>query len=425
MKKFVVIVPDGAADRHRVAGRTPLAAAATPAMDHVARAGVSGLMRTLHPDLPRESLVAQMGMLGWDPHVYYPGGRASSELLRRGDVGVREGDLVFRANLVRMEGRTLASYNADYIHDDEAVLLVGRVRDALRTEFPEVELHHCSDFRTVLVYRGAGVRPGQLCCREPHENHGAAFPPHRLVEAADPSAAGVAARLNGFLERVFVLLRGERANALLPWSPSTALRLPSFAEGTGRTGRTAILGAMDFLGGLAAAGSLEFHPVGNGRPETDYAGKGARAVRLLAEGCEFLYVHVNAPDEAAHMHDPELKVRCLERTDREVVRPIVEYFHTRPAELGALMVVPDHYSNSSPHYAGAARSAIHSLDPVPFAIWNGRDRDAVESFDEQAAREGRYGSADLDHLDLLPLLGYSAGRAAVGAAPEPAGRGAV
>lgn len=414
MRKFVVIVPDGAADLHRLPGGTPLAAAATPAMDFVARSGVSGVMRTLHPDLPRESLVAQMGMLGWDPHLHYPGGRASSELLRLGTAELGEGDLVFRANLVRMEGRTLASYNAHYVHDAEALPLVERVREALRADFPEIELRHCSDFRTVLVFRGAGVRPADLLCREPHESEGAVFPAGRIVEPAAPSAAAVAARLNAYLERVAALLAGGRADALLPWSPSTALRLPSFGEVAGREGRAAVVGAMDFLGGLAAAGGMEFHPVGNGRPETDYAAKGARAVALLAEGCDFVYVHVNAPDEAAHMHDPELKLRCLERIDRDVVRPVVEYFRARPAELGALMVVPDHYSNSSPRYAGEARSAIHSLDPVPFALWNGRDRDAVERFHEEAALGGRHAAAGLGHLDLLRLLGYSAARAAVG-----------
>ena len=118
-----------------------------------------------------------------------------------------------------------------------------------------------------------------------------------------------------------------------------------------------------------------------------------------------VFVHVNAPDEAAHMHDVALKIECLERLDAGVVRPVVEYFLARPAEMGGVMILPDHYTNSSTEFAGARRMAVHSLDPVPFALWNGRERDAVERFGEDAAADGRYAAAGLSHLDLLATLG--------------------
>jgi 2,3-bisphosphoglycerate-independent phosphoglycerate mutase len=87
------------------------------------------------------------------------------------------------------------------------------------------------------------------------------------------------------------------------------------------------------------------------------------------------------------------------------VGPVVEHFRAHPDTLGGVMVVPDHYTNSSPELSGSRRAQVHSMDPVPFALWNGRDRDAVERFGEEPALGGRYASAGLTHLDLLALLG--------------------
>ena len=404
-RRYVVVVPDGGGDRHRVGGLSPMEAAHTPYMDFLAREGVSGLMRTLYPDLPRESLVAQLGMLGWEPHRYYPGGRASCELLALNGMQLDEGDLAFRANLVRMEGRTLASYNADYIGNAEGAAVVERLRAALGDAFPDVEVRHNSDFRTVLVLRGARVHPGQLSCAEPHESQGMQFDLDRLVRGKDVAGHRVAARVNAFLREAARALADEPANALFPWSASLPLRLPSFRSNTGFPGPAGVVGAMDFLCGIARAGGMEFRKVGDGRPGTDYAGKGEMAVRLLEEGYELVYVHVNAPDEAAHMGDVELKIRCLERIDAEVLRPVVEYFLARPEELGGVVVVPDHYTNSSPELSGVQRCQVHSMDPVPFALWNGRDRDAVTRFGESPATGGRYADAGLDHLSLLSLIG--------------------
>src|SRR4026208_2270620 len=110
-KKYVLVIPDGAGDLHRLEGRWQFARARTDYADFIAREGVSGLMKTLYEDLPKESLVAQLGMLGWDPREYYPCGRASCELLALEDSYLQDDDLAFRANLVRMEGDILASYN--------------------------------------------------------------------------------------------------------------------------------------------------------------------------------------------------------------------------------------------------------------------------------------------------------------------------
>jgi 2,3-bisphosphoglycerate-independent phosphoglycerate mutase len=409
-KQYVLVIPDGAGDTDRAAGRSPLGAAAIPCWDGLAAEGICGLMQTLHPDLPRGSIVAQLGMLGWDPHRYSGHGRAVWELLALSDVQLGPQDLVFRANLVRMAERRLISYNAGFILSAAARPLVDRITAELGGEFPEFELHHNCDFRNSLVMRRAGVDPAQLVCPEPHDHEGAEFEVSRLIAGKEAASAAVAARLNRYLERVAEVLAGEPADMIFPWSASRAFTLPSFRENTGFAARPAIVGCMDFLQGIARVGGIEFCKVGNGRPDTDYAGKGAKVLELLAAGCSFVVCHVNSPDEAAHMHDRELKIRCLEAIDRHILGPLVEHFRVHPERLGGLMVVPDHYTNLM---LGPVRAEAHSLHPVPFVLWNGRDRDEVSRFDEDSVRDGWFGATPVSHLDLLSILGVAApGRAA-------------
>jgi 2,3-bisphosphoglycerate-independent phosphoglycerate mutase len=411
MRKYIVIIPDGAADRNRDLGCSPLAAARTPAMDRLAREGVSGSMQTLYVDLPRESMVAQLGMLGWDPRVYYPHGRASAELLANGGVRLRPGDLALRANFVRMEGPVLETYNADYIASDAACSLVRELRAALTERFPEFELYHQSDFRNTLVVRNARIHPREIASPEPHEGHGCEFDLRQIVVGSTEAGLSVAARINEYIFAAAGKLRGCRANALFPWSPSGIFRLPPFEKVTGFTGRTAIVGFVDFLAGIAKEGGLEFHRVGNGRPETDYEAKGKKVIELLEGDCALVICHINGPDEASHMSDVAMKVRCLERIDEWIAAPVFRYFASHPEQLGGVVVMPDHFSNIIPKGERGKRSDIHSLDAVPFALWNGRDRDHSVAFNEAEAQRGSYADAGLNHLDLLPLLfGAESGR---------------
>jgi 2,3-bisphosphoglycerate-independent phosphoglycerate mutase len=337
-KKYALIIPDGGADVHRSQGRSPLAMAHIPFSDFLASEGVGGLMQTLYSDLPKESIVAQLGMLGWDPHLYYPNGRASCELLALEDIYLKEGDLAFRANWVRMEGRVLASYNANYIFSEQSQPLVEKLNKALRAEFPDFELYHNGDFRNTLVMRDVGLEPMFLHCPEPHESHNVEFDVANLVSGRGVKGCAVAARINSYLSRSAQLLAADAANMLFPWSPSKIFYLPSFNSHTGFEGKTALVGCMDFLHGIAKAGAMDFFEVGNGRPDTDFQGKGAKTVELLSNGYDFVICHVNAPDEASHMGDLQLKIKSLEQMDKFIVRPIVEswWCDDRPRPLHQL-----------------------------------------------------------------------------------------
>src|SRR5262249_23918963 len=156
-----------------------------------------------------------------------------------------------------------------------------------------------------------------------HDSEGREFDASRLVAGTDAASRALAKLINQYLCAAARILAGRRANMLFPWSPSGRLVLPRFADHTGFQGQVGVVAAMHFLEGIARAGRLDFFRVGDGSPETDYRGKGAQTVALLASGYSFVVCHVNGPDEAAHMGDFALKVRCLEAIDREVIGPVL------------------------------------------------------------------------------------------------------
>lgn len=405
MHQYVMIVPDGAADQSSVASESPLRHAHTPYMDFIAREGATGRTQTLYDDLPKESLVAQMGMLGWDPRLYYPGGRSSCELLAH-DYDLCPGDVAFRANLATVDGDALRSYSAFGIGDEEAGRLIGRIQPDLSREYPDIVLYHHTGFRCALILSNSTASPSELVCCEPHEHEGRSVQLQQWVTARHRSAACVAERINHYLLRAAQLLTDDRANVLLPWSPSSAIRVPSFAKVNRFEKRAAVVGAMDFLCGLARAGGMSFVRVGNGSPSTDYRGKGQAAVQLLEQGYGFVCCHINGPDEASHEHNLPLKISTIELIDQHIVGPVLQYFQRFPRRLGGIMVVPDHYTNCQPYLAETGRRlSAHTADPVPFAVWNGRVQDASVAFSEMDAIGGCYGTAPVSHLDLLRILG--------------------
>jgi 2,3-bisphosphoglycerate-independent phosphoglycerate mutase len=404
-QKFVLIILDGAGDVYRDQnGRSPLGLADIPYMDKIAKKGICGKVRTLFTALPRESLVAQLGMLGWDPFKYYPYGRASAELLASGGINIGENDVAFRANFVSIKDERLISYNANYISDSKALELVEIINDCLGRRFPDIRIYHNSDFRNTLVFKDVGAHPEDFICIEPHENVNNLLELDRLVGAREKECGEVVDYLNVYLRHARKILLEEEANALMPWSASKAFRLPGFSDHTGFVGEAGIVGAMDFLHGMAIAGQLDFFKVGNGKPRTDFEGKGRKVIEMLTDGYNLVVCHINAPDEASHMQLLSLKIECLESIDRYVVRPVYEYFTENMNELGGVLIVPDHFTNVFCNTDGEKRIASHSIDPVPFALWDNENCDAAIEFTEDDADNGIFGKGPISSLSLVPLL---------------------
>ena len=401
MKKHVIVLMDGVADRADVHGKTPLEQAYTPNMDEIASVGFSGLMKTLYDDLPKGSIVAQLGMLGYDPYLYYPFGRASCEAMAL-DVELNKDDIAFRANLSTVNNGLLESYNAQYIKSCESRVLVDRINALLKERYPSFELYHNSDFRNVLVIRDAGVHPLEIECLSPHEHMGKPVAVENLIKARDEKASGFVARLNQYLCEVSGVLADESANVLIPWSPSLRLCLPLFS--LLQHGKCAIISNMDFLQGIAKKIGIEYFDVGTGSWDTEYGVKGEKIRTLLEDGYYFIICHINGPDEASHMGLMEKKIFSIEQIDEHIVSQPLHYFKEHPGELGSLVVTTDHYTITQP---SAFRNGFesHTDTPVPFAIWDALRKDEVVRFSEQAAADGLFGGDVVNHMDFFHVMG--------------------
>ncbi len=390
--KFIVILGDGMADRpiESLKGKTPLQAAHTPNMDSVAREGKNGLAITVPEGMPPGSDVANLSVMGYDPHKYYTG-RAPLEAAAMG-VKLEEDDIAFRCNLVTVEKGIMKDYSAGHITSDEGKELI---RD-LKPLMPAQRLYAGVSYRNLLVLR-AGA---DAICTPPHDITDRQIEDYLprgrdselligLMEAAKPILATHPVNLKRIAE-------GKRpANMIWLWGQGPAPAMPTFKERFGLSG--AMISAVDLLKGIGVYAGLEVIdvPGATGTIDTNYAGKVEAALKALVR-VDFVYLHVEAPDEAAHEGDLELKIKALELFDQKVVGPVIEGLKARGDDWRVLLL-PDHATPIS--------IRTHSHDPVPFAIMGKRIKpDSVRSFDEEAAKRGGYGVVEATGLVKM-LLG--------------------
>lgn len=400
MKKYVLIILDGAADLSKIDEKTPLETANIPNIDYITSRGVTGLMHTLYTDLPKGSIVAQLGILGYDPYKYYPNGRASCEA-KSIDIDLGQGDIAFRANLALVKNDILVSHNAYYIIAKYAKPAINLLREKMGKRFPDFELYYNSDFRNTLIVRNTNTKPSDLKCPEPHENVGKSFDFTDLIKGKNKKAQRLAEKINSFISWTREILVDKNANIVFPWSPSSPFKLPKFS--ILEKGKCGFITNMDFLLGIAKASGVEPFKMGNGSWDTDYIGKGKKIIDLLKSNYKLVYCHINGPDEAAHMGDFQKKVYSLEQIDKHIVFPTVKYFENYPQELGGIIVTTDHYTNT---FLGDNNHRIesHTRKPVPFAVWNGIKQDKTELFSEKDVLKGKYSNNHISHLKLLDFF---------------------
>lgn len=356
--KYAIVVPDGLADfpLEELDGKTPIEVARVPNMDAVSRAGKLGTAVTIPEGMPAGSDVANLSLLGYDPRRYYTG-RAPLEAASLG-VGLGAEEVAFRCNLVTVSDGVMVDYSAGHIRTEEARVLLGLLSQQLAGE--EVTFHLGTSYRHLMVYRGS----------EPMEVH--TTPPHDImgepIERHLPRGRG-AELLVRLMERSRAVLAGHEVNAVrrdLGENPATMIwlwgegrrpEMPSFQERFGL--RAGVISAVDLINGIGVLLGMERIrvPGATGYYDTDYAAKGRYAVEAL-ERLDLVYVHVEAPDEAAHDGSARMKVETLERIDRYVVGPLWEALKERGEYR--MMVVSDHYTSTE--------RRTHVAEPVPFAI---------------------------------------------------------
>ncbi len=384
--KFLVILGDGMADLPLAAlqGRTPLQAAKIPNMDRVSRQGKNGLAKTVPEGFSPGSDVANLSVMGYEPQRYYTG-RAPLEAAAMG-VRLTADDIAFRCNFVTVEKGLMKDYSAGHISSQEGRELIG----ALKPLVPGERLYAGVSYRNLLVLK-AGAK---AICTPPHDIADQpiqGFLPRgkdaelltELMEKAQPILASHPVNLKRIVE-------GKRpANMIWLWGQGPAPAMPTFLEKYGLFG--AMISAVDLLKGIGTYAGLEIIdvPGATGTINTNYEGKVQAALKALARQ-DFVYLHIEAPDEAAHEGDLEQKIRTIEIFDQKIVGPMIEGLE-RSGEDWRVLLMPDHATPIS--------IKTHSHDPVPFAIMGkGIEPDDVEKFDEEEAKRGGYGTVEATRL---------------------------
>lgn len=379
--KYIVICGDGMADEPiaELGGKTPLEYAKTPNMDRIVREGSSGLLRTIPDNYEAGSDIANMSILGYAPEKYYTG-RGPLEALSMG-IDLAPGDVAYRCNLVTVEDNTMVDFSAGHISSEEGVELFS----SLQQKIPEVMVKAGVSYRNLLVVpegKGAATTP-------PHDIVGQGISPYlpkggdaELLLQCMEKSRHVFDRhpVNAARKKA-----GKRmATRIWPWSGGHKPAFPLFFKKYGKKG--GIISAVDLLKGIGRCAGMEviLVPGATGYLDTDYDAKARYALEAMGH-LDFLYLHIEAPDEAGHMGSIEEKVKAIERVD-DVVGMILEKFD------GVVAVLPDHPT--------PIRAKTHTRDPVPFAVI-GKGNDGTFEFSEQAARSGGLGTKS-----AVDFLGY-------------------
>lgn len=381
--KYVLIVPDGMADEPvaELDGRTPLMAARTPHLDALARAGVVGRVRTIPDGMPPGSDVAALSIMGYDPAKYYTG-RAPLEAAAQGiDLGPR--DVAYRCNLITTDGECIVDYSGGEVSSDEGAELMRVINARLGSStvhfFPGVS------YRNLMIWEGGTVDVGTT---PPHDVMGqpvAAHLPRGEAEAYLRQLIWDSYEIlsKHEINRRRVEAGKHPANMIWLWGQGYAPRLDTFAAVHGVTG--AVVSAVDLIRGIARIAGLRVPivPGATGRLDTNWSGKAQAAMAALAE-VDFVFVHLEAPDECGHQGDLEGKIRAIELTDREIVGPLWEA--ARGYGDARILVLPDHYT--------PVRLRTHVGNPVPFVLAGaGINADGIDRLDEAIAEESpRYES---------------------------------
>jgi len=379
--KTIVLVCDGMGDYplEQLGGRTPLEIAKHPHMDAIAKEGKVGLAHTIPAGFAPASDVGNLSILGYDPALYYSG-RAPLEAANMG-VELKEGEVAFRCNLVTADGDVLVDYSAGHISSEESSPLLkhldAKMGSAALRFYPGIQYRHLAVFRQQSLTESLL----KTACQPPHDIMGWKMSEHwpqgpagaRLVDLMEASRAILSAHE---INQVRIDLKENPGNMIWLWGQGTALKIPTFREQWNLTG--SVISAVDLVKGAGRLAGLEVVsvPGATGYYDTNYLGKAQAALECL-KAHDFVFVHVEAADEAGHNGDLRQKIAAIENFDRHVVGTILR--KVKAFKAFRILVIPDHLTS--------VQKRSHVSDPVPFAIGGtGISPDGTESFGEPQAK---------------------------------------
>ena len=387
--KHIVILGDGMADEpiEALGGLTPMQAADTPYMDKLASLGRNGRLQTVPEGFHPGSEVANMAVLGYNmPKVYE--GRGVLEAASIG-VELQPGDLAMRCNLICVEGDILKNHSSGHISTEEADELIKFLNKELGNE--RIIFYTGVSYRHLLVIKGGDKR---LDCTPPHDVPLRPFRP-LLIKPEVAEANDTAELLNNLILKSQEILPNhpvnkhriaigkDPANSIWPWSPGYRPAMETMQQMYGFK-KGAVISAVDLIRGIGVYAGLEVLTVegATGLYDTNYEGKAQAALEALKTN-DFVYLHIEASDEAGHEGDVDLKIKTIENLDKRAVKIIYEALQTWDEPV-AIAILPDHPTPC------AIRT--HTSEPIPFIIYKpGQTPDSVQRNDEFAAREGSYG----------------------------------
>ena len=362
--KYIVVLGDGMADEplEALGGKTPLEYAQTPCMDSLASMGHMGLVQNVPSGMAPGSDVANLSVLGYDPKRTYSG-RSPLEALSVG-VKMEPDDVIFRTNIVTLTEeepyaeKTILDHSSGEIATKDADVLMDAIRSAFNSE--TVQFYTGTSYRHIMVWK-----KGKLVSLEPpHDHLGTQIGPWLPKEPM----------LREMMEESFPILNAHpmnlaraeagkyKANSLWFWGAGTKPSLQNFEEKTGLKG--AMISAVDLLKGIAVGAGMKVYqvPGATGSLDTNYEGKAQAAVKaLLEDGCDFVYIHVEAPDEMGHQGLIHEKVQSIEYLDQRLIA-LVKKAMDDSGEDYRMLILPDHPT--------PIRVRTHTGSPVPFLLYD-------------------------------------------------------
>lgn len=400
--KYIILVGDGMADLplSELEGKTPLSAAVKPAMDYIASKGINGRVCTVPEGMVPESDTANLAIMGYDPKVYSKG-RSPLEAASIG-IQMQDDETAIRANVVCLseeeslyEDKRMIDHSAGEITTEEADALIKAVQAAFgnefRTFYTGVSYRHC------LIWKDC---PDFTDFSRPHDIIGRRIGDHAPVNLSSRPFWELQKAsfdlLNNHPVNLARAAAGKRkANSLWFWSPGKKPALPSFKEKTGLD--ASVVCAVDLIRGIGLCAGMKA-PVTEGATgalDTNYTGKLNTAIREMENGSDFVYIHVEAPDECGHQGSYPDKMEAIRHIDCEILAPLLAYFQ-KTKEPFRLLLLPDH---PTPVYV-----RTHTRDAVPFVLYDSeKEQDSgIRTYCEQSGFDG--GLYLEKGEDLLTLL---------------------
>ena len=386
--KYIVVLGDGMADYRldELGGKTPLECANKPCIDYMAKMGETGHVKNVPESLSPGSDVANLAAMGYDPIKYYSG-RSPLEAVSVG-VDMKDTDIIFRCNLVTVSDekdyseKRVIDHSSDEITTEEARELIGAINDAFSNDI-------------ISFYPGVSYRHIMVWDKGPYSFN--LTPPHDILErkVADYIPKGEGSELiYDMMVKSYDILnnhpvnlaRAERglkkANSIWIWGEGKKPLLSDFYEKYGLRGT--VISAVDLIKGIGMCAGLDVVDVegATGNVHTNYKGKADAALKAVKGGSDYVYIHLEGPDECGHRHEIENKVKAIELIDEKIVKYIKDALDSEGIEY-RMLILPDHPTPLS--------LRTHTRDSVPYVIYdstNEKENDVASYTEEEAKKSG-------------------------------------